>query len=552
MLVVCLANAAIAKSPVNIQLGKRLFEHQWTASNPKLGSDGLGPLFNANSCATCHHQGGNGGSGEARFNAVSIGIEKLSITGGGVTNETIEKMLRNFHPGFIQPGGGMLNTLPLAHHGGSDRFGDIRQRVREQIPVAFSSDGGPEDAIEARHATATPIRFQHSDGKREMSVLARLFQRNTPALFGAGLIDRVPERDMKAQFQAQKRHPEISGRPSTLTDGRIGKFGWRANIATLLDFNDQACANEVGLETRRKPQPTDPTLPHYRNPSPDITDDQIRAINAFVESLPPPSREFPNDSLARLEAERGETLFSSVGCAVCHVPNMGPAKGLYSDLLLHDMGYESYDLNHALPYIRRVIPATRYTMDVTRNVSGQQMTGGYYGPSEIIDVNKTSSQTFGDRQITENQRSGSRSNGFQFVAAKSPQTTLQIVNEKTETIGTDESETTSSVEASNGQILKTTTRTKSKVFAHHYLRIHIEPTKFQQEWRTPPLWGLRDSAPYMHDGRAETVLQAIAMHDGESAGTRDRFLNLSLADRNAILAFLDTLVASRNPSNEAF
>ena len=47
----------------------------------------------------------------------------------------------------------------------------------------------------------------------------------------------------------------------------------------------------------------------------------------------------------------------------------------------------------------------------------------------------------------------------------------------------------------------------------------------------------------MHDGRAETVLEAISMHDGESAGTRDRFLKLSLEDRNAILAFLDTMVA---------
>jgi hypothetical protein len=38
-----------------------------------------------------------------------------------------------------------------------------------------------------------------------------------------------------------------------------------------------------------------------------------------------------------------------------------------------------------------------------------------------------------------------------------------------------------------------------------------------QEWRTPPLWGLRDSAPYLHDGRAATIGQAIAQHGGQGA-----------------------------------
>jgi hypothetical protein len=44
------------------------------------------------------------------------------------------------------------------------------------------------------------------------------------------------------------------------------------------------------------------------------------------------------------------------------------------------------------------------------------------------------------------------------------------------------------------------------------------PTNLAQEWRTPPLWGLSDSAPYLHDGRAETVLEAIAQHGGEAEG----------------------------------
>lgn len=88
--------------------------------------------------------------------------------------------------------------------------------------------------------------------------------------------------------------------------------------------------------------------------------------------------------------------------------------------------------------------------------------------------------------------------------------------------------------------------TEGRIIRTDYLKVEIKGTNVAQEWRTPPLWGVRDSAPYMHDGRAETLLEAITMHDGEGAATRDRFLNLSLPDRHAIIAFLNTMVAPQN------
>jgi CxxC motif-containing protein (DUF1111 family) len=65
------------------------------------------------------------------------------------------------------------------------------------------------------------------------------------------------------------------------------------------------------------------------------------------------------------------------------------------------------------------------------------------------------------------------------------------------------------------------------------------PTKVTQEWRTAPLWGVADSAPYMHDGRAATMLEAIALHGGEADGTTQRFLSLPTGDRLALLEFLN-------------
>ena len=50
-----------AVSPISLEQGKELFEREWQSRNPLLGNDGLGPLFNANSCVACHNQGGTGG-----------------------------------------------------------------------------------------------------------------------------------------------------------------------------------------------------------------------------------------------------------------------------------------------------------------------------------------------------------------------------------------------------------------------------------------------------------------------------------------------------------
>ena len=70
-------------------------------------------------------------------------------------------------------------------------------------------------------------------------------------------------------------------------------------------------------------------------------------------------------------------------------------------------------------------------------------------------------------------------------------------------------------------------------------------TEIRQEWRTPPLWGVADSPPYLHDGRAPTLSKAILLHGGEAAKSRQRFAALSSIDRDAIESFLMTLRAPR-------
>lgn len=539
-----------AASPAVVEQGRQLFERNWQPGNPAFGSDGLGPLFNGRSCVICHHQGGVGGGGESEFNAKTIGIERMSITGGVITDDVVARMVSTFHPGFVQPGNVIQNTLVITHHGGSPLYDQARQAILQQVHAQHSENGGPIDPAETRQAYSTPILFNNTVDQYKVALKARLFHRNTTALFGAGVIDQIPDRYILAMAKAQKKHPEISGRPATLIGGRIGKFGWRGNVASLIEFNDQACAAEVGLETRRKRQARDPMVPNYRNPTHDVEDEQIKMLNAFVAALPTPVRKVPDDSEQRLLAQRGEIVFSQVGCAVCHVPDMGPAVGIYSDLLLHDMGYESMDLNHAEPYRLRVTPARNVSSTTTTTRTVTTNTTGYYGGSSSMTTSSTESS--GSNGSTGSGGRSYRNRGYNFVAPiYPPKIKLIDLASRTKELGetVEEEEEDVSFEFARGSSFgtrTTTTRKQTMLTIEDYVRVHYEPTKFNQEWRTPPLWGVADSAPYMHDGRAETLLESISMHDGEAAGTRDRFLQLPLADRMALIAFLETLVAPPN------
>jgi CxxC motif-containing protein (DUF1111 family) len=72
------------------------------------------------------------------------------------------------------------------------------------------------------------------------------------------------------------------------------------------------------------------------------------------------------------------------------------------------------------------------------------------------------------------------------------------------------------------------------------------PPKFgasTREWRTPPLWGLRDSAPYLHDGRADTIADAVALHGGEGLLSAESFFKLSAHERQQVELFLQSLAA---------
>lgn len=525
------AQTAFAQRPAEILLGQidqgeQLFTQDYQPLSPGVQGDGLGPLFNASSCVACHNQGGVGGGGEAKFNAKSVGIERVEIKGSSINAGVIAQMIGRFHPGFVDRSGAVVNVLPLPHHGGSRAFHQVTQRVLAKTPVVFTADGGPTDSSEVQGGNSAPIVYQSEFAGRSIKLSARLFQRNTTALFGSGLIDQIPLREIEKQFKLQKRHQEISGRPATLEDGRVGRFGWRANEASLVNFVDRACSAELGLRTKRREQPVDPMNAMYRNPGVDISDDEIRAMSAFIAALPRPIERVPESGEDRVLAKRGQKVFQSVGCAVCHTPKLGEVEGLYSDLLLHDMGYPLMDLSHAEPYIvnREIVDLTSLAERIAESRARQT----YYGSVSALTM--PTPVELEQAGVTR-QRSSSSLNddGYVFVAPTLPTEPLKVLRPQG---GLATIDSTPVISSSGRQLA---------------VRLRTEDTLLNQEWRTPPLWGVADSAPYMHDGRASTLLEAIVMHGGEATGTRDRFLLLSHQDREALLFFLSTLVAPTMP-----
>jgi CxxC motif-containing protein (DUF1111 family) len=416
-----IAAALQAAGPVD--RGRELFTRQWQPQTPtKTQGDGLGPLFNARSCVECHKQGGVGGAGPNENNVQLISVGLVDFAGF----REPEAMRTHWFP---HADGGVMVLHRKATFAGYDLL--RRQRLK------WASPQHPE--VVNLPLAATPEwsgRFCMCGSG--LSPLNPFEERNTPALFGAGLLDGIALATLEEV--AERQSPEVRGRPARLPGGEVGRFGWKGQNATLLGFCENACAVELGLETsrrkqtprpfvRREPPKSPGTTFHYIGPTPpDVTDREIAEMTAFVASLSPPTRITPPRATAE-DVAIGEFMFQKIGCAECHTPNLGEVRGVYSDLLLHSVGTSG-----SVYYAERSPPA--------------DLVGG----ERIVPV-----------------------------AAG--------------------------------------------------------------EFRTPPLWGVADSAPYLHDGSADTLGAAIEAHAVQARRSVEQFCNLDREDHRRVLAFLGSLRA---------
>jgi CxxC motif-containing protein (DUF1111 family) len=260
-------------------------------------SEGLGPLFNGTGCASCHN---------------------VPVIGGGSPMTELRAGTRDANGQFRVVGGTTLYQL----------FSIPDHRCQAAIPA-------------------------------EATVVAR---RMSIPLFGAGLIEAVPDETLLALEDPFDRNRDgISGRAAIIVDiasgqRRVGRFGWKAQIATLLTFSGDAYTNEMGITNDIFPSEAYGGISEARmrecdrlkDPE-DVMDPRTgkRAIDnfeAFMKFLGPVARGPITD-----EVRAGDQAFAAVGCASCHVPALTTGANavaslnrktlaLYSDLLLHDVG----------------------------------------------------------------------------------------------------------------------------------------------------------------------------------------------------------------------
>ena len=250
--------------------------------------------------------------------------------------------------------------------------------------------------------------------------------RQTQPLFGSGLIEAVPDVQIRAYAALQTAtNPEQAGRVHIVRDVasglmRVGRFGWKSQQATLLAFSGDAYVNEMGITTPMFPDENAPNGDMEKLAACDILaepeDDGFDLVlfSNFMRLLAPPPRADGS--------QRGQQIFAQIGCAVCHYSGYraespiraidGRVVASFSDLLLHDAGT-------------------------------------------------------GDG-ITQGEAQG-------------------------------------------------------------------------HELRTAPLWGLSVSGPYLHDGSARTIEEAILRHANQAARARNSFQALSPMDKEELLEFLGSI-----------
>ncbi|MFT7474326.1 MAG: CxxC motif-containing protein (DUF1111 family) [Verrucomicrobiales bacterium] len=397
--------------------GQGFFNEIWTPVGPgETGSDGLGPLFNADSCAVCHPSTGR----------------RQVPPDGELTNAGLIVRLSI-------PGADPSTGAPLPEPSYGDQLQDRAVGANDAEGTIFTNyvvqqgtypDGTPFEllwpTVNIRSRSYGPL----TEG---FQVSARIGAQ----LVGMGLLELVPEDDiLRAADPTDADGDGVSGRPNAVwnpvTDRiELGRFGWKANVVQLDQQIAQAFHGDIGITSSLVQQENCTTGQTVCDDvssggSTEVSDDKLTAITTYLRLLAVPETRTSGDPLA----ERGEVLFGEFGCAACHTEELttspSPIAALseqtirpYTDLLLHDMGFDMGD----------------------------------------------------DRP--------------DFAASG-------------------------------------------------------------VEWRTPPLWGLglvpvEGDRGLLHDGRARTLEEAIIWHGGEGARSRANFLRAELDDRQALLAFLDSL-----------
>lgn len=333
-------------------IGNSFFKRNWVqAPASTKARDGLGPHFIARSCGGCHLQDGRGKPPE--------------MLNGVNTEQPVDLLIRLSIPG-IDPKHGVLaepsygDQLNNAAVDGVKPEGMVRIKTTE---VHGKYPDGTAYVLQKPTYSITDL------GYGPMHPQTMLSPRIAPHLIGVGLLEAIDEQDILTNAKKQAARPDaIKGVPNYVWDvysqeERLGRFGWKGNVATLAHQTAGAFLGDIGITSTLFPKENCTAVQKdclnapngSENGEPELSDKLFNEVVFYQAVLAPPSRRNVDD----VQVLKGQKLFEQAQCAACHTPSYTTGKvpfpelsskalegqliWPYTDMLLHDMGEELAD-----------------------------------------------------------------------------------------------------------------------------------------------------------------------------------------------------------------
>lgn len=343
------ANMALERQ-LDFRLGHSLFQKLWaSAPSSTRSSDGLGPLYNARSCQSCHLKDGRGTPPQPGQPAVSL-ILRLSVP----PQSDLERQALAAH---------RQSSIPEPTYGGQLQTFAIQGHTPEgQVTITYE-DVAVKLAGSETVTLRKPVYGVTDLGYGPMRPDTMLSPRIAPPMIGLGFLELIDERDILANADPDDRDGDgISGRPNMVwsqADGKpmLGRFGWKASEPTIPQQAGHAAANDIGLSSAFAPNPSGDCTAHQSvclkaphgndaEEQVELTEPMLRLITLYARNLAVPAR---RDTGAP-QVLSGKQVFYDSGCAACHRPKYVTSRHddrpeqsaqliwPYTDLLLHDMG----------------------------------------------------------------------------------------------------------------------------------------------------------------------------------------------------------------------
>jgi CxxC motif-containing protein (DUF1111 family) len=283
-------------------------------------SDGLGPLFNAQSCRECHQSPVTGGASQ---------VTELRVGHKGSNGKFENPEISINHGSEIVKGRSLINQRAICPNAAFPGV-EIMERVPEaetirtfRTSLSVLGDGYVEAVDDSTLINLSTKQCKQGNGKI------------------CGMIVRVPILEAPGET-------------------RVGRFGWKSQHASLLSFSGDAYLNEIGVTNRLFPDEVTNLCNTVAEPNDRAGTDGLADIDRFarfIRATKAPARDAHQAGASAAKA--GETLFVKIGCNICHVPTMttaatgtvinggtftvpealgGKTFHPYGDFLLHDIG----------------------------------------------------------------------------------------------------------------------------------------------------------------------------------------------------------------------